>query len=130
MTAALSLANSVVGNAIIGSIATKTFDSLVTSKFSQRNDKKKWIREKTLNLFAELSTQVLEIDCNNLEQKQRKIKELTSKIILLIDDKRLKTNLENYSFILNEYECYKNDINLEHLNDELIFTLKKHMKRI
>ena len=40
MTAALSLANSVVGNAIIGSIATKTFDSLVTSKFSQRNDKK------------------------------------------------------------------------------------------
>ncbi len=124
MTAAIA------GNAIVGSVATKLFDSLVTSKFTQKSEKKKWIREKTLNLFSELSSEVLSIECDNLKEKQKKVREITSKIILLIDDKDLKTNLENYSFILNEFECYKNDINLEVLNDELINTLKTHMKRM
>lgn len=130
MTAALTLVNSVAGNAILGSIATKTFDSLVMSKFTQKNDKKKWIREKTLHLFSELTSEVLSIDCDNLEEKQIKVRKLTSKINLLIDDQKLKTNLENYSFILDEYECYKSDINLDHLNEELINLLKTNMKKM
>lgn len=130
MTAALTLVNSVAGNAILGSIATKTFDSLVMSKFTQKTDKKKWLREKTLNLFSELTSEILSIDCDNLEEKQIKIRKLTSKINLLIDDQNLKTNLENYSFILDEYECYKSEINLEHLNEELITLLKTNMKKM
>ena len=127
---ALLLVNSIAGNAILGSVSTKIFDSLITSRFTQNNDKKKWLREKTLNIFSELSNEVLEINCENLIDKQKKVKELTSKINLLIDDKNLKKNLENYSFILNEYQCYKEDIKLDHLNDELVNMLKKHMKKM
>ncbi len=127
---AITLVNTAVGNAIIGSLTTKLFDSIITSKFTQKNDKKKWIREKKLNLFSQLSEEVLSINCENLENKQKKIKEISSKIILLSEDKSLKTNLKNYTFILDEYECYKSDINLQHLNDELIQTLSVCMKRV
>lgn len=128
--AVFTLVNSVAGNAIVGSLATKLFDSLVTSKFSQKNDKKKWIREKKLNLFSNLSEEILTIDCDNLEEKRKVINELSSKIILLSEDKSLNRNLKNYSFILNEFECYKSDINLCKLNDELIQTLRNHMKKM
>lgn len=127
---ALTLVNSVAGNAILGSVATKLFDSLVTSKFTQKHDKKKWIREKKLHLFSDLWEEVISINCENLNNKKVKIKELSSKIILLSEEKDLKTSLKNYSFILDEYECYKNDINLEHLNNELISLLSSHMKRV
>lgn len=92
--------------------------------------KKRWIREKTLNLFSELSSQILSINCDNLKEKQKTVKDLNSRIILLIDDKNLKINLENYSFILDEYECYKGEINLKHLNEELVNTLKKYVKKM
>lgn len=127
---AIALVNTVAGNAILGSISTKLFDSLISSKFTQKNDKSKWLREKTLNLFSELSHNITEINCENLEEKQIIVKKLVSKINLLIDNKKLKTNLENYSFILNEYECYKSEINLDHINDELITTLRSYMKKI
>ena len=127
---ALALVNTVAGNAILGSVSTKLFDSLISSRFTQNNDKKKWVREKTLNLFSELSHNITEINCENLKEKQSKVKELTSKINLLIDDKKLKTNLKNYSFILNEYECYKSEINLEHINEELINTLARNMRKM
>lgn len=130
MVAALAIAKSTIGSAIIGSITTKTFDSLVTSRFTQKSDKRKWIREKTLHLFSELSSEVTSISCDNLEEKRKNIKNLTSRINLITDNKKLRTNLENYSFILDEYECYKSDINLEHLNEELIEVLKIHVKRM
>lgn len=127
---ALALVNTVAGNAILGSVSTKLFDSLISSRFTQKNDKNKWLREKTLNLFSELSHNITEINCENLKEKQKLVNELTSKINLLIDDKKLKTNLKNYSFILNEYECYKSEINLEHINEELINTLRLHVKKM
>ena len=127
---ALALVNTVAGNAILSSVSTKLFDSLISSRFTQKNDKNKWLREKTLNLFSELSHNITEINCENLKEKQKLVNELTSKINLLIDDKKLKTNLKNYSFILNEYECYKSEINLEHINEELINTLRLHVKKM
>lgn len=130
MTAFLSLANTVAGNAILGSIITKSFDSFVVSKVTQKNDKKKWLREKVLNLFTELSNEIVEIKCENLKVKQKNIKELIIKIRLLINNKSLQTTLENYIYILNEYECYKNEINLEIINEELINVLNKSIKKI
>ena len=126
---ALLLVNSIAGNAILGSVSTKIFDSLITSKFTQKNDKKKWIREKKLHLFSELSEEIVSIDCDNLEERQKSVSTLVSKIILLIDDKTLKTTLNNYTFILNEYKCYKSDINLENLNEELIQTLNSYLRK-
>lgn len=126
---ALTLVNTVAGNAILGSVSTKLFDSLITSRFTQKNDKKKWIREKKLHLFSELTEEVISIDCNNLKERQKSITTLITKIILLIDDKMLKTTLNNYTYILNEYECYKNDIDLKSINEELIQTLNSYLRK-
>lgn len=117
-------------NILIGSITTKLFDSLVTTKITQKQEKKRWLREKKLNLFSELSEEVLNINCQNLLEKQTTIKKISSKLILLIEDEDLKTNLSNYSYILNEYECYKSDVNLQDINDDLIQIISLYMKKI
>ncbi len=125
----LSLVNSAT-NILVGSITTKVFDAIVTTKLTQKQEKKKWIRDKKLNLFSQLSENILTINCNNIFEKQKTIKELSSKIILLTEDKNLKINLLNYAFILNEYESYKSDINLDQLNQELVQTLSKYIMKL
>jgi len=120
----------IAGNAVIGSVTTKFIDSLVGSKFTQRNDKKRWLREKKLNLFSELTGEVGSINCDNLDLKQKTINSLICKIILLTEDKDLETTLRNYIFILDEYDCYKGEINLISINSELTKILKFHTKEI
>jgi len=117
-------------NIIIGSVTTKIFDTVITSKLIQKQEKNKWLREKKLNLFSQLSESILSINCQNIIQNRIHIKEISSKIILLTEDINLKKNLKNYSFILEEYECYENDINLQNLNNELISTLSDYMRRM
>lgn len=127
---AIPAITTVASNALIGTVTTKLVDSLFVSKFTQKQEKKKWLREKKLNLFSALCDEVLSISCETLDKRRKDIKEISSKIILLIDDKNLKTNIENYLFILEEFECYKNDINLMALNKELVNLLGSHMKRM
>lgn len=125
-----TLVNSAVGSALIGTVTTKLFDSLVGSKFSYKSDKKKWLREKKLNLFSELSEEVISINCENLTVKKDKIQKIISKIVFLIDEKNLTKKLKNYLFILEEYECYKSDINLTSINEELIRSLNINIKKM
>lgn len=127
---AIPAITTVASNALIGTVTTKLVDSLFVSKFTQKQEKKKWLREKKLNLFSALCDEVLSISCETLDKRRKDIKEISSKIILLIDDKNLKTNIENYLFILEEFECYKSDINLMALNKELVNLLGSHMKRM
>ncbi|RXK11711.1 hypothetical protein CP965_13160 [Halarcobacter mediterraneus] len=119
----------IASNAIIGTVASKLIDSVLSSKISQKNDKKKWIRERKLNIFSNLSEEIIHLTCENLEEKKTNIKNSVSKIILLINDKDLIRTLNNYMFILDEYECYKSDINLNNLNEELMDTLRLYIER-
>lgn len=119
----------VASNAIIGTLATKLIDSVLSSKISQKNDKKKWIRERKLNILSNLSEEIIHLSCENLENKKINIKNSISKIILLINDKELIKTLNNYMFILDEYECYKSDINLNNINEELMDTLRLYIER-
>ncbi len=121
---------STVGSSILGSVATKTFDSLVTSKYTSKSDKKKWIREKILILFSELTSEVDSITCINLEEKRTKVRQLISTINLLVENRKLQTNLKNYSFILDEYQCFKDEINLEHIHEDLVNSLKIYMNKM
>ena len=89
---------STVGSSILGSVATKTFDSLVTSKYTSKSDKKKWIREKILILFSELTSEVDSITCINLEEKRTKVRQLISTINLLVENRKLQTNLKKLFF--------------------------------
>ncbi|MCP4971553.1 MAG: hypothetical protein GY932_13295 [Arcobacter sp.] len=125
----MSLVNTAT-NIAIGSLTTKIFDSFITSKFTQRQEKKKWLREKQLNLFSQLSEDVISINCQNCLKKKISIKENVFKIILLIEDKNLKTNLENYIFILDEYECFKDEIDIIKINKELMKMLGDYIKKI
>ncbi len=125
----MSLVNTAT-NIAIGSLTTKIFDSFITSKFTQRQEKKKWLREKQLNLFSQLSEDVISINCQNCLKKKISIKETVFKIILLIEDKNLKTNLENYIFILDEYECFKDEIDIIKINKELMKMLGDYIKKI
>ncbi len=76
----MSLVNTAT-NIAIGSLTTKIFDSFITSKFTQRQEKKKWLREKQLNLFSQLSEDVISINCQNCLKKKISIKENVFKII-------------------------------------------------
>ena len=117
-------------NIVIGSVTTKIFDTVITSRLTQKQEKNKWLREKKLNLFSQLSEKILTINCQNIVDNRIHIKEISSKIMLLTEDINLQKNLQNYTFILEEYECYENDINLQNLNNELISTLSTYMKRM
>lgn len=125
---AMSLINTAT-NILIGSVTTKIFDTVITSKLTQKQEKNRWLREKKLNLFSQLSEKILTINCKNIVDSNVQIKEISSKIMLLTEDKNLKLNLQNYTYILDEYECYQSDINLHNLNNELIITLSDYMKR-
>lgn len=124
---AMSLVNTAT-NILIGSVTTKVFDSVVTSKFTQKQEKNKWLREKKLNLFSELSEEVLSLNCDNLNEKQKNIKNIASKIILLSNNSLLEEKLENYLFILEEYPCTNFDINLCQINNELLELLSSHIQ--
>ncbi len=128
--AVLTLINSTAGTAIIGIVTTKLFDSLVGSKFSYKNDKKKWLREKELDLFSELSEEIISVNCENLSVKKDKIQKTISKILFLVENEDLTRKLKNYLFILEEYECYKNHIDLISINDELTKDLNIYIKKI
>ena len=121
---------STITNIIIGSATTKVFDSLVSSKITKKREKEKWLREKRLNLCTELSEVILDINANNIDNKIKNLNKIASKIMLLIEDLNVKSNLKDYLFILNEYKYHENDINISHLNDELLFILCSHMKRL
>lgn len=124
---AMSLVNTAT-NILIGSVTTKVFDSVVTSKLTQKQEKNKWLREKKLNLFSELSEEVLSLNCDNLSEKEKSIKNIASKIILLSNNSLLEEKLENYLFILEEYPCTNFDINLCQINNELLELLSSHIQ--
>lgn len=127
---ALPAINTIASNALFGTIATKLIDSVISSKISQKQDSKKWLREKKLNAFSNLSDEVVTITCENLTEKKVIIRTIISKLVLLIEDKKLINTLNNYMFILEEYECFKNEIDMKTINNELINTIRNHLKNL
>lgn len=126
---AIPLLNSFASNAIIGAISTKILESIITAKANSKLEQKKWIRNTKLSLFSQLWEEVTLINNTNSLSNYNNIKTISSKIILLSNNKSLQTKLENYIFILNEYPNY-NDINLHQINNELLYLLSKNIKQI
>lgn len=124
---ALPAVNTIISNALVGTITTKLLDSVISSKISQKQDRKKWLREKKLSSLSILSDEVMSINCENLMEKKITIKSSISRLILLSNDKKFINTLENYMFILDEYECFKNDIDIKPINTELINTIRNYI---
>lgn len=127
---ALPIINSVASSAVLGALTTKILDSVISSRINQRQEKKKWIRNTKLDLFSQLSEEILSIDFNDIKKNHNMIKKVSFKIILLIEDEKFKTKLENYLFLLEEYKSSKYDINLNQINLELLNLLSIHMKKL
>lgn len=127
---ALTAINTLASNALVGTIATKLIDSIISSKISQRQDSKKWLREKRLNTFSTLSDEIVTMNCENLLEKKVAIRSIISKLVLLSNDKELVNTLNNYMFILEEYECYKDEIDIKSINTQLINTIRRSINNL
>jgi hypothetical protein len=127
---ALPIINSVTSSAVLGAITTKLIDSIISSRINQRQEKRKWIRNTKLDLFSQLSEEILSIDFNDIKKNHNMIKKISFKIILLMEDEKFKTKLENYLFLLEEYKSLTYDINLNQINLELLNLLSNHMKKL
>lgn len=127
---ALPAINTIASNALFGTIATKLIDSMISSKISQKQDRKKWLREKRLSVFSSLNDEISSITCENLIEKKQTIKSIISQLVLLIEDKKLINTLHNYVYILEEYDCFKNEINMNQINDELITNIRINVKNL
>jgi hypothetical protein len=126
---AIPFLNSFASNAILGAITTKVLESIITSKTNTKLEQQKWLRNTKLNLFSKLWEEVTLINNHNQVTNYNNIKTISSKIILLTNNKSLQIQLENYIFILNEYPNYK-EINLHQINNELLYLLSKNIKQI
>jgi len=127
---ALPAINTIASNALFGTIATKLIDSMISSKISQKQDRKKWLREKRLSVFSSLNDEISSITCENLIEKKQTVKSIISQLVLLIEDKKLINTLNNYVYILEEYDCFKNEINMNQINDELITNIRINVKNL
>lgn len=124
---ALPVINTIASNALVGTIATKLIDSVVSSRLSHKQDRKKWLREKKLNSLSTLSDEVISITCENLCEKRVIVKSIVSRLVLLTNDKKFINTLNNYMYILEEFECVENEIDLKHINNELINTIRVYI---
>lgn len=123
----MALVGTVARNAIIGTIITKTIDTLIVSKINRRMEEKRWLRDKKLDLFANLSEELLTLDNSNLENSLRNIKRSFSRLILLLDDKKIISQIDSYVQTINSKKIDDKEINRISLS--LIYKLNENIRK-
>ena len=93
----VTLLTSVAKSALVGAVATKLVDTLISSKINNKIEQNKWLRNTKLELFSKLTEDILSTDISNIETQLREIKKTSAKIILLINDRKLSDKIENYT---------------------------------
>ena len=92
----ITLLGSIAKSALVGAVATKIVDTLISTKINNKVEQNKWLRNTKLDLYSKLTEDILLIDFSNMQDQIREIKKTSAKIILLINDKRLANKIENY----------------------------------
>lgn len=123
----IALIGSIAGNTILTSLSSKLVDSLFQNKQNSKKEQKLWVRNTKLEVFSKISHEVLSCNEENIEKRKECIKKHLSKIILLIDDEHIIKTINNYLFILNEYDESKELINITAINKELIHMLSQNI---
>ncbi|MBS9782770.1 MAG: hypothetical protein KGV43_03110 [Arcobacter sp.] len=135
---AINLLGQAIKTSLVGVITNKVVDTMVTSKLNKKSEHTKWRREVKLEMFSKLSNTILSFDIKNADAtKERELKELCTKTILLLDDKKLIFKIENFLNNLNntqrELIFSENDDKIldkfkqESLN--LVIDLNKNLKK-
>ena len=126
----VTLLTSVAKSALVGAVATKLVDTLISSKINNKIEQNKWLRNTKLELFSKFTEDILSIDTLNIEIQLREIKKTSAKIILLINDRKVNDKIENYINALikfNENErIEKNALSL--VNKDMISFLSRNIK--
>ncbi|MCJ8327010.1 MAG: hypothetical protein MJK08_07935 [Campylobacterales bacterium] len=132
----LALFGTVARSAVIGAIITKAIDTLVISKLNNKMETKRWIRTTKLELFSNLSEDLLLLDSENIDEKIRNIKHNSAKIVLLLQNRNLIRKIDDHILALHNLSN-KTFINKEKLNNKIksesmdfIMLLNKNIQRI
>jgi hypothetical protein len=126
----VTLLTSVAKSALVGAVATKLVDTLISSKINNKIEQNKWLRNTKLELFSKLTEDILSTDISNIETQLREIKKTSAKIILLINDRKLSDKIENYTNALIKFSenerMEKNALSL--VNKDMISFLSRNIK--
>lgn len=125
----LALLGSVAGNTLLSNLSSKLVDKLLNQSKLPQNEQLQYIFNMKLECYSQLSNEVLTCTEENICTKKECIKKHLSKIILLVEDEEVVQILENYLFILDEYDFAKEHIDIQTLNKELIYTLSSNIKK-
>ncbi|BAK72723.1 MAG: hypothetical protein AB7S49_05090 [Arcobacter sp.] len=126
----VTLLTSVAKSALVGAVATKIVDTLVSSKINNKIEQTKWLRNTKLDLFSKLTEEIMLIDNENFKTQLKDIKRISAKIILLVNDRKLEDKIEDYITRLNRFsqneKIERNALSL--LNKDMISFLQKNIR--
>ena len=99
----MNLLGQVAKTAVVSAVSSKVVDTLITSKLNQKSDHNKWLRETKLQLFTQISQEILSFDIEKSNaQDERKLKEICAKTIMVLDDKKVIYKIEEFISSLNQ----------------------------
>lgn len=123
----MTLITAVARNALVGAVATKLVDTLITTKINTKIEHNTWLRNTKLELFSILIDDVFLLNEENFEEKSRDIRRNIAKIILIFKDKKLTKTLEKYLKSLQTHQENYSSGAFKHDNHQLITYLKTHI---
>lgn len=126
----ITLFTSVARSALVGAVATKLIDTLISTKINNKVEQGKWLRNTKLELFSKLTEDILFIEASNANEQLREIKRTSAKIILLINDRKLTNKIENYINNLNKFTISKRPEHstLSLINKDMISYLQRNIR--
>ena len=125
----VTLLTSVAKSALVGAVATKLVDTFISTKINNKIEQNKWLRNTKLELFSNLIDDMYLLNQENFDEKIVQIRRNIAKIILVLNDKKLSINLENYLERLNQLKSRNiEDKSFYELNQKMITHLKTNIK--
>lgn len=99
----LNLLGQAAKTALFGAVTNKVVETVITTKLNKNTEHQKWRRETKLEFFSKLSQEILSYDLDNsTAEDEKKLKEICTKTILVIDEKSLILKIEKYLELLSQ----------------------------
>ncbi|PLY08528.1 MAG: hypothetical protein C0626_11750 [Arcobacter sp.] len=125
----LTLFTSLAKSALVGAVASKVVDTLISTKINNKMEQNRWIRNTKLELFSKLTEDILSLESSNIDKQIREINKTSAKIILLVKDKKLTDKLEHYiNSIIKIKASEKSLQGLAFINKDMIIYLQRNIR--
>ncbi|WP_419765835.1 MAG: hypothetical protein ACNI28_04335 [Arcobacter sp.] len=125
----LTLFTSLAKSALVGAVASKVVDTLISTKINNKIEQNRWLRNTKLELFSKLTEDILSLESSNIDKQIREINKTSAKIILLVKDKKLTDKLEHYlNSIIKIKASEKSLQGLAFINKDMIVYLQRNIR--